>query len=80
MKRDSVSAYVRMKRDTPLPLQVVVRILDDPPPSPHQLRTYLIDDPFLNQRNYQDIRISYSLKYKRQKNKFLYEKINGSVE
>ena len=80
MKRDSVSAYVRMKRDTPLPLQVVVRILDDPPPSPHQLHTYLIDEPFLNQKNYQDIRISYSLKYKRQKNEFLYEKINGSVE
>ena len=41
-------------------------ILDDPP-SPYQLRTYLIDDPFLNQETYKDIRISYSMKYKHSK-------------
>ena len=31
MKRDSVSAYVHMKRDTPLALYASVNILDDPP-------------------------------------------------
>ena len=34
MKRDSVSAYVHMKCDTPLPLYSSVNILDDPPPFP----------------------------------------------
>ena len=34
MKRDSVSAYVHMKRDTTLPLYSSVNILDDPPPFP----------------------------------------------
>ena len=34
MKRDSVSAYVHMRRDTPLPLYAPVRILDYPPPPP----------------------------------------------
>ena len=34
MKRDSVSAYVHMKRDTPLPLYASVNILDDPSPFP----------------------------------------------
>ena len=33
MKRDSVSAYVHMRRDTPLPQNAPVHILDDPPPS-----------------------------------------------
>ena len=33
MKRD-VSAYVHMKRDTPLPLYASVNILDDPLHSP----------------------------------------------
>ena len=47
MKRDSVSAYVHMRRDTPLPLYAPVHILDDPPPFP-QLRTYLMDGLFLN--------------------------------
>ena len=32
MKRVSVSAYIHMKCDTPLPLHVSVNILDDPPP------------------------------------------------
>ena len=53
-------------RDTPLPLYAVVRILDDPP-SPHQLRTYLIDGLFLNQKTYKDIRISDLLIYKHSK-------------
>ena len=34
MKRDSVSTYVHMKRDTPLPLYASVNILDDRTPFP----------------------------------------------
>ena len=34
MKRDSVSTYVHMKRDTPLPLHASVNILNDPAPFP----------------------------------------------
>ena len=34
MKRDSVSAYVHMKRDTPLPLYASVDIVNDPSPFP----------------------------------------------
>ena len=33
-------------------------------PYPHQLHKYLINGPFLKQKTYEDIRISYSLKYK----------------
>ena len=66
MKRDKVSAYVRMTHDTPLPLYASVNILDDPPPFP-QLRTYLMDSLFLNQKTNKNIRISYSLKYKHSK-------------
>ena len=33
-------------------------------PIPQQLRMYLIDGPFFNQKTYKDIRISYSMKYK----------------
>ena len=33
MKRDSVSVYVRMRCDSPLPLYAPVHILDDPLPS-----------------------------------------------
>ena len=39
MKRDSVSAYVHMKRDTPLPLYASVNILDDPLDSPSYVYT-----------------------------------------
>ena len=70
MKGDSVSAYVHVRRDTPppLPLYAALRILDDPPSqSPQQLRTHLIDDPFLNQKTYKYIRISHLLKYKHSK-------------
>ena len=49
MKRDSVSAYVHMRRDTPLPLYVPLHFLDDSPPFPW-LRTYLMDGLFLNQK------------------------------
>ena len=34
MKRDSVSAFVHMKRDTPLSLYPSVNILDEPPSIP----------------------------------------------
>ena len=34
MKRDNVSAYLSMKRDTLLPLYASVNILDDFPPFP----------------------------------------------
>ena len=39
MKRDSVSAYVHLKRDTPLPLYASVIILDDPLHSPSYVHT-----------------------------------------
>ena len=69
MKRDSVSAYVHMKHDTPPPLHASVNILDEPPPFP-QLRTYLMDGLFFNQKTNKNIRISYSLKYKHSKKIF----------
>ena len=31
MKKDSVSAYVHVRRDTPLPLYALAHILDEPP-------------------------------------------------
>ena len=46
MKRDSVGVYLHMRHDTPFPLvHAAVCILDDLPPSPSQLDTYLIDGP-----------------------------------
>ena len=70
LKRNNVSAYVHMKRDTPLPLYASVNILDDSPPLTYLqlpfslLLTYLMDGLFLNQKTNKNIRISYSLKYK----------------
>ena len=55
MKRDSVSAYVHMRRDTPLSLYAPVHILSDPPLFP-QLRTYLMGGLFLNQKTNKNIR------------------------
>ena len=79
MKRDTVSAYVYMRRDTPPSLHVPVHILDDPPPPLiSQLHTYLMYGLFLNLKTNKNIRISYSLKYKHPK-KNLYKKVNGSV-
>ena len=64
-----------MRRDTPLPLYVPVHILDDPSPF-LQLRTYLMDGLFLNQKTNNNIWISYSLKYKHSKKEYiLYEKM-----
>ena len=34
MKRDSVSVYIHMRRDTALPLYALAHVLDDPPPFP----------------------------------------------
>ena len=66
-----------MRRDTPLPLYAPVHILDEPPPF-LQLRTYLMDGLFLNQKTNNNIRISYSLKYKHSKKEYiLYEKIKS---
>ena len=70
MKRDSVSAYVHMRRDTPLLLHSPVYILNDPPPFP-QSHTYLMDGLFLNKKINKNIQISYSLKYKHAKKKIL---------
>ena len=39
MKRDSVSAYVHMRCDTPFPLYAAVHILDDPLHSPSYVHT-----------------------------------------
>ena len=73
MKRDSVSEYVHMSRDTPVPLYAPVYILDDPHPFP-QLHTYLMDGLFLNQKINRNIRISYLLKYKHSKKRFFKKK------
>ena len=67
MKRDSVSVYIHMRRDIILPYVRICAHFGWPSPSPHQLRTYLTDGPFLNQKIYKDIRISYSLNYKHSK-------------
>ena len=79
MKKDSVRKYVHMRRKIPSRARSCIHF-GWPFPSPHQLPTHLIDGSFLNQKTYKDIRILYSLKSKRSKNKFLYEKRNGSVE
>ena len=65
-----------MKSDTPFPLYAPVHIVDDSLPS-LQLRTYLMYGQFLNQKT-NNIRISYSLKYKHSKKEYiLYEKIKS---
>ena len=46
MKRDSVSAYVHVRYDTPFLLYAAVHILDDV--SPLQLRSCLMDSPLVN--------------------------------
>ena len=49
MKRDHVSAYIHMRRGTPLPLYAPVHILDDPLSLP-PLHKYLMDGLPLNQK------------------------------
>ena len=65
-----------------LPLYTFVHILDDPPPPPPpppppflQLRTYLMDDLFLNQKTNKNIRILFHWNINIRK-KILYEQIN----
>ena len=50
MKRDSVSAYVKMRRDTPFPYTQLYAFWMIPPNPPHQLCTHSIDGPFLNKK------------------------------
>ena len=55
-----VRTYLMANFSTLLPLYALAHIFDGLP----QLRTYLMDDLFLNQKTNNNIRISYSLKYK----------------
>ena len=59
MKRDSVSAYVHIKRDTPLPLYAPVYILDDLPSFP-QFCKYLMDGLSLNQKKKEHSNIEFT--------------------
>ena len=70
--------YLMTDFSTPLLLYVPVHIFGDPPPFP-QLGTYLMHGLFLSQKANENIRISYSLKYKQSRKKILYKKINGRV-
>ena len=63
MKRDSVSAYVHIKYETPSSCTQLYAFWVTAH-HPQQLSTYLIDGPFFNQKTDKYIRISYSLKYK----------------
>ena len=65
------STYVSHDRFlTPLHLYASIHILDDSPPFP-QSRKYVMDVLFFNQQTNNNIRISYSVKYKHsEKNKF----------
>ena len=63
-----------MRRDTPLLMYAPIHILDDPPPF-FELRRYLMDGIFLNQKTNNKIRILCSLKYKHSKKEYiLYKK------
>ena len=73
MKKDSVSAYVHMRRNIPLFLYAQVHILDEPPSFP-QLRKYIMDGLHLNQKTNTNIRISYSMKYLNSKIKIFAKK------
>ena len=78
MNRDSVSTYVHMRRVTQCPYTQLYTFWMTTQ-SPNQLRMHLTDGPFLNQKTYEYIWISYLLIYEHSKNKFLDEKINGMV-
>ena len=63
-----------MRRDTSLLLYAPIHILDDPPPF-LEWRTFLMDGIFLNEKTNDNIRISYSPKYKHPKKEYiLYKK------
>ena len=59
-----VRTYLKTEFSPSLPLYAPVHILDEPPLF-LQLRTYLMDDLFLNQKIKNNIRISYSLKFEK---------------
>ena len=59
-----------MRRNAPLLLYAPIDILDDPSPF-LELRSYLMDGIFLNQKTKNNIRISYSLKYKHSKKDYI---------
>ena len=67
-----VSAYVHMRRDTPLSLYAPVHIFDDPSPFPH-LRTYLMDGLFLNEKTNNNIHWNININSLKKK-LILYEK------
>ena len=77
MERDSVCAYVLGV--IPLSPSMHLYTFWMTPPSFPYLCTYLLDGLFLNQKTNQNIRKSYSLKYKHSKKKILYKKIIHSV-
>ena len=65
-----------MRRNASATQYATVHILGDPPPF-LQLRSFLIDDLFPTQKTSNNIRISYSLKYKHSKKEYiLYGKKN----
>ena len=68
-----VRTYLMIDFLTPLSQYTPVHIFHDPPPF-LQLRTYLMDGLFLNQKTNKKIRISYSLKYKHSKKNFFTKK------
>ena len=63
MKRDSMSAYVHMRRYTPYPFTELYAFWMNSP-IPHELHPYLNDVPFLIHKTYKDIRVSRLLKHK----------------
>ena len=60
-------------RNNTLRLYASVNILDDPTPFP-LLRTYFMDESFLNQKTNENVLISYSLKYKNSEKKMFQKK------
>ena len=75
----SASAHVHTRRDTPFlpPVRSCTRF--GWPPSLQQLCTYLINDPFLNQKTYKDCEYRIHWNINIRKNQFLCKKINDSV-
>ena len=72
MKRDSLSAYIHMRRGTTLTLYAPVHILNDTTSIPPVV--YALNGPIFQRKTSKNIR----MKYKHSK-KIIYEKINGSV-
>ena len=75
MKRDNINAYVHIRRDNPSSYTQLYAFWM----TPLQLRTYLIDGPFLNQKHIKtfEYRIHWNINVR--KNKFLSKKVNSSI-